>query len=155
MAVAAPLSRLKGLDGSAAIAAAENALAEVGLEASLFPRRLHGLSGGQLARVGIARAIALQPDLLILDEPTAALDAPIQASFLLLLDRLRRERGTAYLFISHDLNVIQLVCQSVLVMQAGRIVERGPVGTVLARPTQPFTKEMVATLARLATIWLV
>jgi ABC-type dipeptide/oligopeptide/nickel transport system ATPase subunit len=120
-AVAAPLARLCGLRGAALTAAAEQALDMVGLERTLFDRRPHQLSGGQLARVGLARAVALRPDLLILDEPTTALDVSVQAAILHLLHALRRELGMALLLISHDAEVVRLLCERVLVMRHGQI----------------------------------
>jgi ABC-type glutathione transport system ATPase component len=120
-AVAVPLARLRGLRGATLRAAAAAALDAVGLDASLAGRRPHQLSGGQLARAGIARAIAPGPDLLILDEPTAALDVSAQASVLHHLAALRRERGMAMLLISHDTAVVRILCDRVLTMRAGRI----------------------------------
>lgn len=118
-AVATPLQRLCGLRGEALRAAAGAVLDRVGLESALYDRLPHQLSGGQRARVCIARAIAPDPDLLLLDEPTAALDVSVQAGVLHLLDGLRRERGLSVLFISHDAEVIRLTCSRVLRMQNG------------------------------------
>ena len=115
----------------------------VGLPNELLTRFPHQLSGGQKARVGIARAIALRPKLLILDEPTSALDVSVQAVVLLLLDRLRRELGMTYIFVSHDLNVVRLLCDRVIVMNEGRIVETGNASELLSNPKEDYTRTLV------------
>src|SRR5262249_28361785 len=126
-AVADPILRLGNLKGREAVRTRCEALArQVGLPVELLDRFPHQLSGGQKARVGIARAIALNPELVILDEPTAALDVSVQAVVLNLLQELKDTLGMSYLFVSHDLNVVRLLCDRVIVMRAGRIVEQGP-----------------------------
>jgi peptide/nickel transport system ATP-binding protein len=111
---------------------------------ALLDRFPHQLSGGQKARVGIARAIALDPKFLILDEPTAALDVSIQAVVLNLLADLRARLGMTYLFVSHDLNVVRLLCDHVIVMQGGEIVEQGPAAQVMDTPSHPYTRTLLA-----------
>ena len=120
----------------------------VGLEVDLLTRLPHQLSGGQKARVGIARAIASEPDLLILDEPTAALDVSVQAIVLNLLVDLRARTGMAYLFVSHDLEVVRLMCDRVIVMRAGEIVEHGPTVNVLNQPAHEYTRELLSAAPR-------
>lgn len=145
--IADPLKRLKGMKGGKPIAAKVAELAEmVGLPQHLLTRFPHQLSGGQKARVGIARAIAVDPLLLVLDEPTSALDVSVQAVVLQLLDRLKRELGMSYIFVSHDLNVVRLLCERVIVMNKGRIVESGPAEAVLKSPQDPYTRSLIAAI---------
>jgi len=143
-AIADPLRRLRGLGGAALKAKVEQAAERCGLPPELLGRFPHQLSGGQRARVGIARAVAVEPELLILDEPTAALDVSVQVVILQLLERLKAELGMSYLFVSHDLNVVRLLCDRVLVMYLGKIVESGPAREVFANPAHPYTQALVA-----------
>lgn len=145
-AIADPLKRLRGLKGEGLRAKVEDSATRCGLPLELLPRFSHQLSGGQRARVGIARAIAVEPELLILDEPTAALDVSVQVVILQLLETLKRDLGMSYLFVSHDLNVVRLLCDRVLVMYLGKIVETGPAETVFGEPRHPYTKALIAAL---------
>lgn len=118
----------------------------VGLPVHLLDRFPHQLSGGQKARVGIARAIALEPKLLILDEPTAALDVSVQAVVLNLLEDLKNRLGMSYLFISHDLNVVRLLCDRIMVMQNGVVVEEGDTAQLLDSPATDYTRTLMAAI---------
>jgi len=143
-AIADPLIRLGKVKGAAALRArCEELAGEVGLPADLLDRFPHQLSGGQKARVGIARAIALRPELVILDEPTAALDVSVQAVVLNLLHDLKARLGMSYLFVSHDLQVVRLLCDRVIVMRAGEIVEEGSSAAVLGAPKARYTRELL------------
>ena len=147
--IADPLLRLEGMTNSAEIRARVEALAtQVGLQHELLDRLPHQLSGGQKARVGIARAISTKPELLILDEPTAALDVSVQAVVLNLLADLKAEFGMSYLFVSHDLEVVRLLCDRVIVMRAGSIVESGPTAQVLSAPQAEYTRELLSAIPR-------
>jgi oligopeptide/dipeptide ABC transporter ATP-binding protein len=145
-AIAAPLRRLRRLDARDAAARVREAAALSGLPAELLHRLPHQLSGGQKARVGLARALAPGPSLLVLDEPTSALDVSVQATVLRLLDDLRTRLSVAMLFISHDLNVVRLLCDRVMVMHRGRIVESGPSSQVFATPLHPYTQALIAAI---------
>ncbi|MEW6452425.1 MAG: ABC transporter ATP-binding protein [Pseudomonadota bacterium] len=146
-AIADPILQLGDIKGSAAIRARCEELAkQVGLPVELLDRFPHQLSGGQKARVGIARAIALKPDLVILDEPTAALDVSVQAVVLNLLQELKESMGMSYLFVSHDLNVVRLLCDRVIVMKSGSIVEQGPTDRVLFAPEAQYTRDLLAAI---------
>jgi oligopeptide/dipeptide ABC transporter ATP-binding protein len=117
-------------------------LAEVELDPELATRFPHQLSGGQRQRVAIARALAVEPDLLVLDEPTSALDVTVQARVLDLIRRLRSDRGLAYLLISHNLAVVEQLCEHVAVLYLGRVVESAPTGLILGRPAHPYTQAL-------------
>lgn len=145
--ISEPLKRLLELHDKDALNEKVEKLAErVGLPPDLLNRFPHQLSGGQKARVGIARAIAIEPELLVLDEPTSALDVSVQAVVLQLLERLKNELGLSYIFVSHDLNVVRLLCESVIVMNRGKIIETGRSDIVLKNPTNSYTKELVAAI---------
>ena len=142
--IAHPLKRLIGLRSGVALRSrVEECAHRVGLPMELLPRFPHQLSGGQKARVGIARAIACRPRLLVLDEPTAALDVSVQAVVLQLLDRLRREDNLAFLFVSHDLNVVRMMCDRTIVLRAGGIVEQGESLALFTNPQTDYTRELV------------
>jgi len=143
-AVAKPVRRLLRPRGEAAVReAVERAFDDVGLPQDLARRHPHQLSGGQKARVVIARAIAVDPKLLILDEPTSALDASVQSIILKLLGGLRAKRRMSYLFVSHDLEVVRLICDRIDVMYLGRIVESAPTAALLSAPKHPYTRALL------------
>jgi peptide/nickel transport system ATP-binding protein len=136
--------QVHGLGRRASTLRAEELLEAVGLSPAQFGRRYpHELSGGQRQRINIARALALQPRLLILDEPVSALDKSVEAQVLNLLLDLKSQFGLTYLFISHDLNVVQYVSDRVLVMYLGRVAEVGPVDAIYGNALHPYTAALL------------
>ncbi len=119
-------------------------LTEVGLPLDVVGRYPHEFSGGQRQRIAIARALVLQPRLLILDEPTSALDRSVQAQIVDLLRALQRKHRLAYLFISHDLAVVRALAHRIVVLRAGRVVEQGPADALFAAPREPYTRALMA-----------
>jgi oligopeptide/dipeptide ABC transporter ATP-binding protein len=145
--IADPLKRLLGVRDQAKLTAQVHRAAElVGLPRELIQRYPHQLSGGQRARVGIARAIVVEPSLLILDEPTSALDVSVQAIILRLLADLQARLGMSYLFVSHDLNVVRLLCSRIVVMYLGRVVEVAPTEELFTAPRHPYTRALIASI---------
>ncbi len=130
-------------DSREALKLAAGLLEHVGLSASMAARYPHQLSGGQRQRVGIARAIALNPALVVADEIVSGLDVSVQAQVLDLLRRLRAETGMALVLISHDLSVVRALCERVVIMQHGVIVEAGPSETVFNSPQHPYTRKLL------------
>ncbi len=142
--------RVHGLPRAAALARATQLLARVGLAPEQFGARYpHELSGGQRQRVNIARALAFEPRLLILDEAVAALDKSVQAQVLNLLQELKSERGLTYLFISHDLHVVHYLADRVLVMYLGQVIEIAPVQQLYTAPRHPYTRALLAAVPSL------
>ena len=121
----------------------KDALVSAGMPANVLSRFPHEFSGGQRQRIAIARAIALEPEFILLDEPTSALDLSVQAQIIELLRKLQDERGLSYLFISHDLKVVRALCHRIIVMQNGKIVEQGSVDDVLSHPKTAYTERLV------------
>lgn len=142
LTVGASLAEPLQLSGRGREAAARTAhwLQRVGLSPAMAGRYPHEFSGGQRQRIGIARALLFEPELLVCDEPVSALDVSVQAQVVNLLAALRRELGLALLFIAHDLALVRYLCDRVLVMHRGRLVETGPVEQVLAQPAHPYTR---------------
>ncbi|HTP73754.1 MAG TPA: ATP-binding cassette domain-containing protein [Burkholderiaceae bacterium] len=142
--VAEPLAVLHGAGGSEQRERAAEALDAVGLRASDLDKYPHEFSGGQRQRIAIARALITRPQLIVADEPVSALDVSVQAQVLNLMQDLQDRFRVTYLFISHDLAVVDLVCDEVLVLQHGVVVERGATREVFGRPQHEYTRTLLA-----------
>jgi peptide/nickel transport system ATP-binding protein len=132
-----------GTPRETALAKARDLLRLVRLDADAMHRYPHQFSGGQRQRICIARALALEPDILVADESVSALDVSVQAQVLKLLDEIRESTGIAVLFITHDLRVAAQICNTIVVMQKGRVVEAGPAEKVLTAPQQDYTRALI------------
>jgi microcin C transport system ATP-binding protein len=141
-----------GLSRDERDARVSRALKEVGLDPALRDRYPHEFSGGQRQRIAIARALVLEPKLLILDEPTSALDVSVQAQIVDLLRDLQKRHKLAYLFISHDLKVVRALANSIIVLRHGKVVEQGPAQTVFASPKTDYTKALLAAAFELEAV---
>jgi peptide/nickel transport system ATP-binding protein len=139
--------QVHGLSREVSLARAHDLLARVGLDPKRFAERYpHELSGGQRQRVNIARALALQPRLVILDEAVSALDKSVEAQVLNLLMDLKQAMGLTYVFISHDLNVVRYMCDRVMVMYLGQVVEMGPSEAIFENPRHPYTQALLRSI---------
>jgi len=139
------IARLKGLSKFEAKRQTDDLLRMVGLE-DKKQKKLKGFSGGQRQRVAIARALTMEPELLVADEPIASLDASIQAQIVNLFRHLQKEHGFSILFIAHDLDMVEFLCDRVGVMYHGKLVETGPAGAVFQNPLHPYTKALIAAI---------
>ena len=146
VSITEPLRLMGGLSGRAMRDRVAALLDDVGLNEDFLWRYPHELSGGQKQRVYIARALAPNPRALLLDEPTSALDVSVQAQIIELLARLRTRHDLAYLFVSHNLAVVRLLCERVAVMRDGRLIEQGASAEVLTRPTHDYTRALLASV---------
>jgi ABC-type oligopeptide transport system ATPase subunit len=137
-----------GLSAAQRAQRTDELLQRVQLGSEFSQRHSHELSGGQLQRIAIARALAVEPELIVCDEPTSALDVSIRAEVLELLQELQRDFGVSYLFITHDLSIVPSLAHRVGVMQAGRLVEQGSAEQILTRPQHPYTRALLDSVPR-------
>jgi peptide/nickel transport system ATP-binding protein/oligopeptide transport system ATP-binding protein len=147
--VAEPLVNYGIGDAASRAARARELLEQVGLPGTAHQRFAHEFSGGQRQRLGIARALALSPSLIVADEPVSALDVSVQAQILNLLADIRRDKGLAYLFVSHDLGVVEYIADTVAVMYLGSIVERAPKAAFFTKPLHPYAQALVGSVPSL------
>jgi len=146
--VLAEAVKARGVTGAMAEGEIKTLMHQVGLDTQLLQRFPHELSGGQRQRVGIARALAMKPEVLVADEPVSALDVSLQGQSINLLRDLNRELGLTIILISHDLAVVARVCTQIGVMNAGKVVERGSPHQVLLHPVDPYTRMLLASVPR-------
>ena len=142
--IAEPLRTHTSLRGAALVSRARQLLEQAGMPGEILYRYPHEFSGGQLQRIAVARALALNPKFIVLDEPTSALDVSVQAQIINLLQTLQRELALTYLFISHDLSVVQHISNRIAVMYLGKVVELAATETIFSRPLHPYTRALLA-----------
>ena len=138
-----------GANAAERVSTAGELLERVGLPATALDRYPHEFSGGQRQRIAIARALSVRPKFIVCDEPTSALDVSVQSQVLNLLRKLQREEGLTYLFITHNLGVVEYLADEVCVMERGRIVERGPVDQIFDSPAEAYTRRLLGSIPSL------